>query len=495
MSGARARRRARRSQRWQPRWLSGEDSGFLALDLPGQPLTILYMIVLAPGPGASALAPTTSLTLDDLRAHLEKRLDYLPALRWRLVPVPAGLHHPAWAEDPAFDAGRHVKRVEIDAPGGPEQLSEAYARLIASQLDRARPLWDLTLFDGLADGRQAIVWRFHHCLMDGLASLTALERFFAADDQLAGIGDTHPFAPIDLPPRGRMLRAGLRARVHLIRRVPALVTRTRHAFKAREELRAAAETPLPKAPQDVPPCSLTAFGPTRKFTMFELDLADIRLIRAVAAVSYTDVALAVVAGALRSILQDRGDLPAGPLIAECPIAFDGESSTDRLWGNRFANIVTSLATDVADPWERLATVSRVTASARQEFDALGHDLWEEWLDAVPPFVSRPAMRGHYKRRRTHQDVVNANVVVTSVRGPGKPWEIGGLVAEEVWGAGPPTNGVGSMMAFISYCGKVFVGVNSVEQSLPDGHGLADAAHRALSELAREASTRRPIEKS
>jgi hypothetical protein len=218
-------------------------------------------------------------------------------------------------------------------------------------------------------------------------------------------------------------------------------------------------------------------------------LADLRLIREVAGVSYTDVTLAAVAGGLRSVLHAAGGLPGRSLIAECPIAFE-ESVPGRQWGNKFTNIVTSLATDIEDPWARLAAISNVTAAARRCFDTFGEELWDAWLDTIPPLVTVPTMRRHYRHRRTRREA-NANVVVTSVRGPSRPWRIGDLEVEEVWGAGPPANGVGLLLAFISYAGRVFVGVNSVELSLPEPAHFTASITLAVSELAREAASRRP----
>jgi WS/DGAT/MGAT family acyltransferase len=487
--------------------MGGEDSGLLALDLPDQPMSILYMLVLGKGADRSAATAaatsestatpgadlsTERLTVADLRARVENRLDYLPALRWRLASVPGRLHHPVWVDDPDFDVANHVVAVRVTAPGDTSRLAESYARLIARPIDRTRPMWDLTLLDGLGDGRQAIVWRFHHCLMDGLASLTALGRFFADDDELATLEPVE-YGPGEPPTRRELLRDALTEQAHSWRRLPELLRRTRTAIDARDSFSAASPVPIPRAPDDVPPSSLNAFGARRSFSMVVLDLDDMRLIREVAGVSYTDVALAAVAGGLRAVLLSRGELPTRPLVAECPISLEDPGVPPRLWGNKFTNVLTTLATDVEDPWERLSRIGTVTAAARRGFETFGGQLWDDWLETLPPFLSMSTMRRHYRHRRAHTDVANANVVMTSVRGPSRPWRLGGLVAEEVWGAGPPANGVGCLIAFISYSGKVFVGINSVEGSLPDSALVTRAAQRSIAELVREASARRSTE--
>jgi diacylglycerol O-acyltransferase / wax synthase len=182
--------------------MGGEDAGFLELERPGQPMTSMYLVVLGHGGDRPTGERPAPITIGSLRRRLIERLDVLPALRWRLVQVPLRLHHPVLVDDPAFNLDAHMSRAELTAPGGPEELDALCGTLCAAPLDRSRPLWHLTLVDGLAANRQAIVWRFHHSLLDGAASLTTLARFFGSDHEISEIAPA-PFAPAALPGRGR----------------------------------------------------------------------------------------------------------------------------------------------------------------------------------------------------------------------------------------------------------------------------------------------------
>jgi diacylglycerol O-acyltransferase len=92
-----------------------------------------------------------------VKEDLGERLHLLPPFRRRLVGIPLGFHHPVWIEDAAFDLDYHVRHASVPAPGGPREM-DAIVSLIASvPLDRRRPLWELWLLDGLADGRVAAV--------------------------------------------------------------------------------------------------------------------------------------------------------------------------------------------------------------------------------------------------------------------------------------------------------------------------------------------------
>jgi diacylglycerol O-acyltransferase len=462
------------------RRMGGMDSGFLSLELPDQPMTNLYLILLTPE------TPGDRLSVEDVKVRFEERLDYLPALRWRLLEIPHGLDHPIWVDDPDFDLDRHILVVRLDdADGG--QLSHLCGRLAAGQLARDRPLWDVTLVDGLAGGGQALVWRTHHCLIDGAATVTTLSRFFADSQDLETI-ERSPFRPGALPDERELIAEALRAQARRVRGLPGLVRRTGAAVKARQEFERAAPVKPPEAPADIPPSSLNdAFGPVRHITTAELDMDSFRLVRRAAGVTFTDVCLAVVAGALRETLLAAEQLPDRPLVAGCPVSLEDSTASGRQWGNKFSSFNATLATDIDDAWERLAAISEVSAVARRSNEYLGDELWQGWLDAMPPMLTAPAVKRHHAERRQSPDEVNASVTISSVPGPATPWRFGSFACDRIWLAGPPNNGVGAMIALFTYGGRVLVAVNSIEDSIADPPRLVEAMEGALAELV-EAAT-------
>ncbi|WIY05182.1 wax ester/triacylglycerol synthase family O-acyltransferase [Amycolatopsis mongoliensis] len=114
-------------------------------------------------------APDSTLTLDDLRELIGSRLHLAKPLRWRLLPVPLGLDHPYWIDDPEFDLEYHVREIALPAPGDERQLAEQIARLTARPLDRRRPLWEAYLIHGLRDGHVAVYTKVHHSAIDGVS--------------------------------------------------------------------------------------------------------------------------------------------------------------------------------------------------------------------------------------------------------------------------------------------------------------------------------------
>src|ERR1700744_4194681 len=104
----------------------------------------------------------------DFLAQIRSRLHLLPRLRQRLLTPPLGLGTPFWVDHETFDVRRHVTRATLPAPGGEEELRGVGGRLLPPSLDRAKPLWELTLVDGFAAARFAVAWKTHHAMADGI---------------------------------------------------------------------------------------------------------------------------------------------------------------------------------------------------------------------------------------------------------------------------------------------------------------------------------------
>ena len=114
-------------------------------------------------------APGGKLGGPEIRMLLEQRLHLLPPLRWRLVEVPLGLDLPYWAEDPDFDLEFHIRETALPPPGDDRQLAETVQRLFGRPLDRGRPLWEIYVIHGLAEGRVALLTKIHHSVVDGIS--------------------------------------------------------------------------------------------------------------------------------------------------------------------------------------------------------------------------------------------------------------------------------------------------------------------------------------
>ena len=456
--------------------LSGEDAGFLYMDQPGQPMNTMAVAILRPG--------SPPLSLADVRQHLRARLDELPSFRWRVVRVPLRLHHPVCVDDPAFDLDFHLRTETLTGDGGPEQLDALFASIAERHLDQRHPLWQVTLVDGVGDGGQALILKYHHCLADGVAAYTTFARVFSSEvhPPLPGVA---PFTPTRLPRRGELLADAVRDHFQSLRTLPELAMRTRRRTALVRARQARASVPVPDFKDQAPWCELNdAFTPGRAYVRAAVPLAGVRRVKDLAGVTLNDVVLAIVAGATRRYLEDRGGVPDRPLLASVPVSSEPAGAPVRQSGNQFWSFTTSLATDHKDPWERLLAISKVTREAKEQLSILGPELVPEWLDRVPPFIAEPGARALVDRLEANRDHTDVNVVVSNIRGPEQRWELLGTVVDDLYIDGPPSNGVGCNVMLWSYADRLLFGVLAFADALQDPTAFGQAIEVAFAELAR-----------
>src|SRR6188472_4419636 len=152
--------------------LSGMDASFLYFETPNAPGHVFSVYICDP-----STAPGGKVTFKGILEHVQSRLHVSRAFRQRLVEVPFGLDHPYWIEDPDFDLEYHVRHIALPAPGDWRQLCIQIARLHSRPLDLSRPLWEVTVVEGLdnvegvAPGSFAVVQKIHHAAVDGVTLL------------------------------------------------------------------------------------------------------------------------------------------------------------------------------------------------------------------------------------------------------------------------------------------------------------------------------------
>jgi diacylglycerol O-acyltransferase len=456
--------------------LAGIDANFLYMETPAAHMHTIKVAVLEPAPGVD-------YSIARVKRDLADRLALLPPFRRRVIDVPLGLHHPVWVEDPEFDLDWHVRRRAVPTPGGPRQMDAVVSEIAGVPLDRRRPLWELWVLEGLADGRVAAVAKIHHTLADGVAVAALLANVLAPglrDLATAPIDDA--WRPEPVPGRARLLRDAFRDHARQIAALPALVRRTARNLGAVVRWRHAAPVRPPRPLVDAPRTSLNgALTPRRAFASTTLPLDEVRVVKTAYGVTLNDVLLALVAGALRAYLAARGELPARSLIAEVPVGTDAPGAP-RLTGNRLSNIFTSLCTDVADAGERLRRIHDVTGAAKELHEVLGADLYGSWTEYAPPRLAAWWMRLYSRLRLADRHAPAVNVIVSCVPGPRVPlgWPGGRLQA--IYSVGPIIEGAACNVTAWSYVDRLSVGVLTCPDLMPDPHAVGDAMHGALAEL-------------
>lgn len=449
--------------------MTGIDAGFLYLETPSMHMHTLKVAL---------LEPSAELDLDRFGDRLLSLLDALPPLARRAQRIPWALHHPVWVADRPVDPAHHVVRHRVPAPGGRAELEQLIGEIASTPLDRSLPLWEMHLCEGLADERTAVVGKMHHTLADGIA----------ANALLANVVDGTPRVsvpqPLESTPRRRDLaRVAIRDAVLKVADVPGLLLRTVRNVVALGRRERPVGVRVPRVLLDTPRTPFNGALTTRRsFATTSLPLAEIKQVRAAHDVTVNDVVLAVVGGALRSWLLERGELPTRSLTAGVPVATDAIGSEPRLGGNRVSNLFTVLATDVGDPRERLLTISRTTREAKRIQQALGADMLADWVEFTPPAALGAVLRLYSRLRLADRHRAPFNVVVSNVPGPREPATIGGIGLADLFSVGPLIEGIGLNVTVWSYVDRMNFTLLSCPDLVPDLDPLVARLRPALDEL-------------
>ena len=150
--------------------MSGEDATFIHLERMGEPCHTLKVMVLDTSERGHPV------TLREIRGAISAHLAEYPRARQRVVVPPVFKSLPFWVDDPDFDLDLHLSDRALPSPGTRRQLDDVCSSLASDRLDLARALWDATLVHGLEGGQQAVVFRLHHALSDGMGVVRLFEQ-------------------------------------------------------------------------------------------------------------------------------------------------------------------------------------------------------------------------------------------------------------------------------------------------------------------------------
>lgn len=114
---------------------------------------------------------------DRVRRRLERAAQVIPRLHQRVQSAPGNVSPPQWVTDPLFHLDYHVRRLALPRPGTLAQLYDLAALLVLDPFERTRPLWQVTVIEGLRGGKAAVLQKMHHSMADGEAGVRFLLEF------------------------------------------------------------------------------------------------------------------------------------------------------------------------------------------------------------------------------------------------------------------------------------------------------------------------------
>jgi diacylglycerol O-acyltransferase len=423
---------------------------------------------------------------------LADRLHEIPRYRQRVLFAPYNLTHPFWEFDPDFSIHNHIRRVKLEPPGTDQQLSELSGQVFTPLMDRNKPLWDLTVVEGLENERSALIWRVHHSLVDGIAGVGLLNILFDATKTPRASAPAPPYEPPPLPDANQLLAEGLAnswassaerligAQISMLKLAQSFLgpggsTGLQALLASMPELLKPAE----KLPFNRP-CN-----GVRGHCWAKIPFGETRGIKAALGGTINDIVLTIVSEAVARYTKAHNEPVAGRFVRlMVPVNLRAEDPHGRT-GNEISMLPVSIPLDIEDPAERLKVISQRTAVMKGAHVADLIHLIGTWIGWTPPGLQYPLAALPF----LPQPVLIVNMVCTNVPGPMMPLYANGRELLTYYPHVPTGSDVGISVAVSSYNGNLFYGVTYDGGAAPDGELFRDFLVEAAGELRERAGVK------
>lgn len=467
--------------------LSALDASFLHLEDENCHMHIGAVALFTGAPLATAEG---GVDIERIRNAIAAGIHRIPRYRQRLMWIP-GAGHPVWVDDARFNLAYHVRHTHLPRPGSERLLKRLAGRIMSQALDRGKPLWEMWIVEGVEGDRFAIITKIHHCMIDGVGSVeltgTVMRPTPDPDPRLEA--PPPQWLPRPSPSAARLVVDELCHRATMpftladaVRRAilepRRTATRLYQAVEGIGEALTAGALPASPTPLNAP------IGPHRRFDWLEMDLDAVKNVKARLGGTINDVVLAILAGALRRFLRQRGlQVDQLEFRAMLPVNVRTRENQESL-GNRVAMMVGRLPLEEHDPVRRLERVIHETQELKRSRQAVGVQTIEELSDN-----SFTTLFTLFSRMAAF--VRPFNVVVTNVPGPSTPAYMLGAPMIACYPLVPLFRDQALGVALFSYAGRLYWGFNADWDLLPDLHDLVAAADAEFTAL-QQVAERRPV---
>jgi WS/DGAT/MGAT family acyltransferase len=432
------------------------------------------------------LATRTADTVTYLRDRIARRIGLAPRCRQRIALTPLHLAAPIWVDDPDFDVARHVRAVPVDSAVGEAGLRDIVARLMAERLPRDRPLWAIDVVEPLEEGKTALIWRIHHAMADGQATMAIGSALLWSDSPEPG-PDPPPPAPADpVPTESALLTMALSDHAQSLGEAAyrvghRLVTGGRWR-ESLEELRRAPTTIRRelRPTHDTSPLDIQV-GRRRDVAFVDHGLETVhRAAHTVGkGVTINDLLLGAVAGGLRHWLEARHGR-VGPLRAQVPVSMHHEGEAPGAVPNRDSFINIELPVQEPDGAKRVLAVNEQTQARKEAHDA--EELYALFADVG--HVSKSLFR---LAHRLASDPHVFALSVSNVRGPAGSLYLGRGPIERMYSLAEIAPHHALRVSADSFGGRMSIGLCADADAIPDLEVLATGIDESLTELTSEVS--------
>ncbi|MFT4572519.1 MAG: diacylglycerol O-acyltransferase, partial [Candidatus Binatia bacterium] len=391
--------------------LSGQDTSFLLWETPNLHMHVASTLILDIGPMATE---NGGVDFEAFKRFTESTLHRIPRYRQKLKWIPFE-NRPVWYDDADFEIDYHIRHTSLPKPGTDEQLKKLSARIMAQQLDRDRPLWEIWVVEGLKGKRYAMISKIHHCMIDGTSGID-ISQILMRTSPDREVEEPPKFLPRPEPHDRDLFADAMSLRL----RSPLRALRGIQEFRRETEnlqdeillrtraVRAAIANQSTSASETVINGDL---GPHRVFDWLTVSLADVKAIRRSLDCTVNDVVLTVVTGAFRDYLAHRQMRPEElDFRIQAPVSVRSEDEKGKL-GNRVSGWLVRLPLDESDPRKQLARINETTRELKDTQQALGAEIILSMMNNMPnALVSLGAQAA----------AGTMNSIVTNVPGPQFP---------------------------------------------------------------------------
>jgi WS/DGAT/MGAT family acyltransferase len=432
------------------------------------------------GPGSLGTAEG-GIDISAIRTFIGNRLGYVPRYRQRLEWIPIE-RHPVWVDDAGFDLTYHVRHIALPRPGSEDQLRTVAGSILSQALDRTRPLWEVWVVEGLAEGGLALVSKVHHCMVDGIGGVDLL-KVLLGPEPTRDVGEPDEFLPRPAPSRSQLFADEVARRMRAPREALHSVRRLAEESRAmRDEMRqrllsmtASARSGWFSRASDTP--LNRRIGPNRRVDFLHTSLDQVKAVKNVHGGTVNDVVITAVAGAVRSFLIEDRDSPVDGLDfrAMIPVSTRGEwPLTDS--ANAVTMWLVDLPIDEPDPLERYRKVRERTDHLKVTDQATGAALLTQSASFTPATFLSIAARVAAATARPF------NMTVTNVPGPQIPLFLLDAPLRRIFPVVPLWVNHGVGVALFSYDGALDWGIVADWDSVPDLGRFTTHLRESLDEL-------------
>jgi WS/DGAT/MGAT family acyltransferase len=448
--------------------MSGPDALMLNMETSTTPMHTLKVAILDPS------ARGTPVTLDELRALIPRYLGHFPRATQRVEALRGHRGRPFWVPDMSFRISNHLDEHTLPGPGEQSQLDVLLASLATKQLSRDRPLWAMTLVHGLQDGRQAVVIRVHHAVVDGLAALNCF-RAVTSDTPGAVGAEPYPYAVDDVSPpdRAEMRAIARRDSMRLFRELPQVaadVYRAGVAARRFDQRRA-----VPHFMGADRTSFNTPSSHRRRCASASIPLADVRQVAVATGTTVNGAFHGIVAGAIRAerlARRERTDRPSVGMFGVCR-----DLKSPRRQGNELATATVYLHTEITDPIERVRATASSCAAAVALRRQLGFDLTEHlatYTGRLGPWA-RPIAA-------PIAPLVMNHITTANMPGPKEHRWIGNVKVEQWTSFALAIAPADVNLTAYSYAGQLSMGLITTPESMADPAAFLGRVQTSLDEL-------------